>query len=177
MPLHTAYHDPECSLARTLDLVGHRWTLLVLRELFLGVHRFDEMQRDLGVARTVLGTRLQALTADGIIERRRYQEHPPRFEYHLTERGLELWPALIALMRWGDRHALAAGAQPAVRLSHRGCGGGLDDHLTCERCGEPLGPRDVWAEPGEGAGPDHPLRRRESTSARPSSVERRAGAT
>jgi DNA-binding HxlR family transcriptional regulator len=160
VPLHTAYHDPECSVASALDLVGSRWTLLVVRELLLGVHRFDEIQADLGIARTVLQARLQALIAAGIVERRRYHEHPPRFAYHLTERGLELWPAVVSLMRWGDRHALAPGGRPAVVLAHRDCGGEIDDHLLCERCGARLGPRDVWARPGEGAGPDHPLRRR-----------------
>jgi DNA-binding HxlR family transcriptional regulator len=160
VPLHTTYADPECSVARALDVIGGRWTLLIVRELFLGVHRFDEIQADLGVARNVLQDRLEALVAAGVLERRRYHERPPRFEYHLGEAGIELWPALVALMRWGDRHALAHGASPAVLLSHRGCGGAPDRHLICDRCGARLGPREVVARPGEGASPDHPLRRR-----------------
>jgi DNA-binding HxlR family transcriptional regulator len=158
MPLQTTYDDPACSVASALDVVGTRWTLLVIRELFLGVHRFGEMQADLGLARNILQDRLQRLTDAGIVQRRLYQERPPRHDYHLTERGLELWPALVSLMQWGDRYMFDG--EGAVILEHRDCGGAVDTHLCCERCGARLGPRDVWARAGERAPDDHPLRRR-----------------
>jgi DNA-binding HxlR family transcriptional regulator len=163
MPLQRSYDNQECSVASTLELVGERWTLLIVREMLLGVHRFSELQADLGVARNVLQARLQRLVEHGILERRRYQDHPPRCDYHLTEKGLDLWPTIIALMQWGDRH-LPRAAGPPVTLTHRGCGGALNAHRTCASCGAQLGPRDVWATPGTSAGPDHPLRRPRSRS-------------
>jgi DNA-binding HxlR family transcriptional regulator len=129
-------------VARTLEVVGERWTLLILRDAFLGVRRFDDFQRSLGVARNVLNTRLQRLVDAGLLERRRYQVRPERHEYRLTDMGLDLWPSILALMQWGDRH-LAGPDGPPVRLEHRDCGGGVDERRACERCGEVLGPRDV----------------------------------
>jgi DNA-binding HxlR family transcriptional regulator len=159
MPLQRSYDNQDCSVAATLELVGERWTLLIVRELLLGVHRFSDLQADLGVARNVLQARLARLVEHGIVERRRYQDHPPRDGYRLTDKGLDLWPAVVTLMQWGDRHVPRPGGPP-VTLTHRGCGGELDSHLTCAHCGAKLGPRDVWAAPGQTAGPDHPLRRR-----------------
>ena len=159
MPLGRAYDNQECSVAATLELVGERWTLLIVRELLLGVHRFDALQGDLGIARNVLQARLTDLVAHGLVARRRYQERPARDEYRLTEQGLALWPVVVSLMQWGDRHRPRPGGPP-VTLEHRDCGGVVDDHLCCARCGAPLGATDVWARPGTGAGPDHPLRRR-----------------
>jgi DNA-binding HxlR family transcriptional regulator len=159
VPLRSTYPGQECSVAAALEVVGERWTLLVVREAMLGVHRFDEIQADLGIARNVLQARLERLLEQGILEKRLYQDRPDRYEYHLTDKGLDLWPAVVALMHWGDKHgALPAG--PPVRLEHRGCGGGVDAHRMCTACGEKLGPRDVWALPGLGASRDHPLRRR-----------------
>jgi DNA-binding HxlR family transcriptional regulator len=159
MPLQRSYENQQCSVAATLELVGERWTLLIVREVLLGVHRFSEMQSDLGIARNVLQARLERLVQAGILERRRYSEHPPRDGYHLTEKGLDLWPTIVSLMQWGDRH-LPQPCGPPVTLTHRGCGGEVDGHLTCAACGTRLGPRDVWAAPGEAAAPDHPLHRR-----------------
>jgi len=159
VPLHRGYEGQQCSVAGTLALVGERWTLLVIRELMMGVHRFDDLARDLGIARNVLQDRLERLAEAGLISRRAYQAHPPRYAYRLTERGLDLWPVIVGLMQWGDRH-LAWPDGPPVTLEHRECGGRLDRHLCCERCGARLGPREVWARPGAAAGPDHPLRRR-----------------
>ena len=159
MPLGTAYENQTCSIAGTLGVVGDRWTLLIVRDVMLGVRRFDELQSDLGVARNVLQTRLERLVGDGILERRRYQERPERFEYHLTEKGLDLWPVVVSLMHWGDAHAAPADG-PAVVLEHRSCGGAVDAHRTCVRCGERLSVRDVHARPGPGAPASHPLRRR-----------------
>jgi len=140
--LHSTYAGQQCSVARTLEVVGERWTLLILRDAFLGVRRFDDFQRSLGVARNVLTTRLQRLVDAGLLERRRYQERPERFEYRLTEMGLDLWPSIVALMRFGDRH-LAGDDGPPMSLEHRGCGGAVTERLPCDRCGADVGPRDV----------------------------------
>jgi DNA-binding HxlR family transcriptional regulator len=159
MPLQRTYSGQTCSIAAALEIVGERWTMLIIREALLGVHRFDEMQADLGIARNVLQARLEHLVAYGILERRLYHRRPHRYAYHLTQKGLDLWPAVVALMQWGDKHADVPGGPP-VRLEHRACGGSVDDHLLCEACGERLGPRDVWAHPAEHVPGDHPLRRR-----------------
>jgi DNA-binding HxlR family transcriptional regulator len=98
------YDDQACSIARTLGIVGDRWTLLVLRDVVLGLHRFEQLLTSLGVASNVLSDRLNRLVAEGILERVRYSERPERFEYHLTKKGRELGVALIALMQWGDRY-------------------------------------------------------------------------
>lgn len=140
--LHNTYAGQHCSVARTLEIVGERWTILILRDAFLGVRRFDDFQRSLGVARNVLNTRLQRLVDAGVLERRRYQERPERFEYRLTEMGLDLWPAIVALMRFGDRY-LAGEDGPPMRLEHRGCGGAVCARGTCEACGAHLGAREV----------------------------------
>jgi DNA-binding HxlR family transcriptional regulator len=98
------YDDQVCSIARTLGVVGDRWTLLMLRDVVLGLHRFEQLLTSLGVASNVLSDRLQRLVAEGILERVRYSERPERFEYHLTKKGRELGVALIALMQWGDHY-------------------------------------------------------------------------
>jgi DNA-binding HxlR family transcriptional regulator len=150
------YSNQVCSIAGALDVVGERWSLLIVRDIFIGLRRFDELQAELGIARNVLQARLGSLIDAGVLERRLYQEHPPRYEYRLTEKGLDLWPALVALMRWGDRYAPAP-AGPATLLEHAGCGGRIDDHRICERCGERLTVRDSRALPGPGATPGSPL--------------------
>ncbi len=159
MPLGNAYATQTCSIAGALEVVGERWTLLIVREVMLGVRRFDEIQSDLGIARNVLQSRLERLVEHGVLEKQPYSERPPRYEYRLTERGLDLWPTIVALMQWGDAHSPTA-AGPPVLLEHRGCGGSIDGHRTCERCGARVGPRDVWAVAGPGATESHPLRRR-----------------
>lgn len=146
--LNRDYEDPHCSIALTLGLIGERWTLLILREVFLGRRRFSEMQRNTGVARNILTNRLQRLTDEGILERRPYSERPRRFEYFLTEKGLDLWPLLVDMLRWGDKHLDRPGGPP-LKLVHKGCGGEMDDHRICQRCGEPLGPRDAKAVHGD----------------------------
>ena len=149
--LNNTYDGQTCSVARTLEIVGERWTLLILRDAFLGVRRFDDFQRSLGIARNVLNTRLQRLVDAGLLERRRYQDRPPRHEYRLTAMGLDLWPALVALMQWGDRWALPAEGAP-MAIEHRDCGGAVTDRRTCASCGAELGPRDIRVVPGPGAG-------------------------
>jgi DNA-binding HxlR family transcriptional regulator len=143
------YESQNCSVARTLEVVGERWTLLILRDAFLGVRRFADFAASLGIARNVLQDRLSRLVAEGVLERVPYQERPLRHEYRLTARGIDLWPVLVALMQYGDRHFPADGGPPLV-VRHRGCGGALDEHRLCDRCGARLGPRDVEAAPGPG---------------------------
>jgi DNA-binding HxlR family transcriptional regulator len=143
--LHNTYAGQACSIARTLELVGERWTLLILRDAFLGIRRFDDFQRSLGIARNVLNTRLQRLVDSGLLEKHRYQERPERFEYRLTEMGVDLWPTLVTLMHWGDRH-IAGAEGPPVSLSHRGCGGAVDDRRICTDCGALLTAREVHWE-------------------------------
>ena len=109
----------DCSVGRAMDILGERWTFLILRESFYGVRRFSDMQRNLGIARNILSARLQTLVGAGILERRRYQEEPERYEYRLTETGRALYPAIIAIMRWGDEHL--NDASPPVEL-HHSCG-------------------------------------------------------
>jgi DNA-binding HxlR family transcriptional regulator len=137
-----------CSVARAMDILGERWTFLILREAFYGVRRFSDMQRNLGIARNILSNRLQTLVGAGILERRRYQEEPERFEYRLTEAGRELYPAIVAIMRWGDEHLCRGG--PPVELRHA-CGETADPVLVCGHCHEPLHPHDVTPVPGPGA--------------------------
>jgi DNA-binding HxlR family transcriptional regulator len=142
--LHNTYEGQTCSVARALEVVGERWTLLILRDSFLGIRRFDDFQRSLGVARNVLNTRLQRLVDTGLLERRPYQERPLRYEYRLTDMGRDLWPALVVLMRWGDRWLAGDGGEP-MAVEHRGCGGLVSEDVSCASCGETLGPRDVRA--------------------------------
>jgi DNA-binding HxlR family transcriptional regulator len=157
--LPATYDTQVCSVARALEVVGERWTMLIIRDVFLGVRRFEDLQRGLGIARNTLAARLDKLTRDGILERRRYSEHPPRDEYRLTQQGRDLWPAVVALMQWGDRYRPSPGGPPTV-LEHRGCGGSVNTHRTCERCGAELEVGDIEAHAGPGAPPGHPLLRR-----------------
>ena len=133
---------PEtCSIARAMEILGERWTFLILREAFYGVRRFSDMQRNLGIARNILSVRLQTLTRAGILERRRYQEEPERFEYRLTTAGRDLYPAIITIMRWGDEHLIEDDAPP-VALVHS-CGHVADPVVVCSHCRVPLHPHDV----------------------------------
>jgi DNA-binding HxlR family transcriptional regulator len=148
--LNRTYDTQICSIARTLEVVGERWTLLVLRDVLRGTRRFDELIRSLGVARNVLSDRLDRLVAHGLLERRPYQDHPPRFEYHPTAKGSELVVVLFSLMHWGDRH-LAGPAGPPVLTEHHGCGGAVVEQLACTACGQVLSPDQVATRPGPGA--------------------------
>jgi DNA-binding HxlR family transcriptional regulator len=150
------YQAQTCSIARALELVGERWTLLIVRNIYLGVQRFDDLQAQLGVARNVLASRLASLTANGIVERRPYGERPDRYEYRLTEKGQDLWPVLIELMQWGDKHAPFPNGPPVI-LHHIDCGGIVGPHRACTCCGSLLERADVRAEVGPGAAGDSPL--------------------
>jgi DNA-binding HxlR family transcriptional regulator len=135
--LPRTYDNQVCSVARALEAIGDRWTMLVIRDAFHGVRRFEDFQARLGVARNVLSDRLTRLVADGILEKHPYQERPPRFEYRLTPKGVDLFPVMVSLMKWGDRHAPNPDGPP-VTVLHRGCGGEVDERLLCDRCGEPI---------------------------------------
>jgi DNA-binding HxlR family transcriptional regulator len=139
-----------CSLAASLEVIGERWSLLIVRDVMNGNRRFSGIQASLGIARNVLSARLERLVEEGILERRAYQESPPRHEYFLTEKGLDLWPALIALMGWGDRHS-GNPEGPPLLVIHKGCGGTVSDRGVCEDCGETLTAHDAIAAPGPGA--------------------------
>ncbi len=121
-----------CSVAAALEILGERWTLLAIREMAYGVHRFDQITAYTGASRDILANRLRKLEQRGIIERRQYNEHPPRYEYHLTDSGRELVPVLRALRQWGDRWAVD---EPAVSF-HHDCGHQLEIDQVCRACGE-----------------------------------------
>ncbi|KAF0802629.1 putative transcriptional regulator [Alcanivorax xiamenensis] len=131
-----------CSMARTLAVIGDRWTLLILRDCFLGVRRFERFQERLGITRHVLSDRLRKLVEAGVLEKRPYQERPVREEYRLTTMGLELHPAIIHLVQWGDRWLSDDHGAPLQHV-HRGHGHRFQAQLTCADCGEVVGPRDV----------------------------------
>lgn len=137
-----------CSIQRALGIVGDTWTILILRDAFRGVRRFEDFRRDLGIAKPVLANRLKKLVDAGVMVRRRYCEHPPRDEYRLTRKGMDLSPALVALMRWGDHYL--ADDKPPVVLVHEACGKELDLTYVCWDCNETFTPRDIASRPGPG---------------------------
>jgi len=141
-----------CSLARTLSIVGDRWTLLVLRECFLRVRRFEEFEQRLGIARHVLADRLKKLTEAGVLCKEPYQERPRREEYRLTEKGLDLYPVMLSLLDWGDKWMAGPEGPPLLRR-HNACGHVAHAVPTCSECGEPLDARSMTVEPGPGAPP------------------------
>ena len=136
-----------CSVASTLEAIGERWTMHVLREAFLGVRRFDDFQRNIGVARNILSDRLGKLVESGILRRERYSEHPPRYEYRLTRKGVDLAAILIELMKWGNRWSPNPDG-PAVVLRHRACGAVIEPVHTCPECAEQVFAWDLEALPG-----------------------------
>jgi DNA-binding HxlR family transcriptional regulator len=141
----------DCSVAQCLEVVGEWWSLLIVRDAFLGVARFDDFQRRLGISRNILQERLNTLVSAGVLVRVPYSEHPPRHNYRLTDKGRDLWPILTTMRQWGDRYAAPHG--PPLQVVHKACGAVSDAVLICGTCGEPLGSRDVEALPS----PGHPL--------------------
>lgn len=139
-----------CSVAQTLEIIGERWTILVLREAFLGTRRFEGFQHNIGCARNILSDRLQKLVGAGILERRRYQDRPQRSEYRLTDKGIDLYPILVGLMQWGDRYVTDERG-PAIVLDHEPCGHETTPQLVCSHCGERVHARDMRARLGRGA--------------------------
>lgn len=139
----------ECSIARTLSVVGDRWTLLVLRDAFLGTRRFEDFRRQLGITRHRLADRLAKLVKHGVLRRERYRDAPPRFEYRLTEKGIDLYGVIVMLAGWGDRW-MAGRKGPPVERVHRKCGHAATLSLACEHCGDVITARDMRARPGPG---------------------------
>jgi len=146
----TSLSEWNCSIARTLDVVGEWWTLLILRDAFRGTRRFDDFQASLGLARSVLTARLKKLTDAGVLDKRQYTEHPPRYEYRLTEKGRALFPVITALLRWGDDWA-AGPSGPPVQLVHAPCGHTMHPELTCPQCGGEVTAANTGSVPGPGA--------------------------
>jgi len=137
------------SVSRTLDLVGERWALLILREAFFGVRRYGQLARNLQIPRPTLSARLRKLVGAGVLERVQYASDPDRHEYRLTTAGRELFAAIVVLMRWGDTH-LAGPEGPPIVLTHHGCGEVTHPKLTCDVCGEEVTARNVTPRRGPG---------------------------
>jgi DNA-binding HxlR family transcriptional regulator len=150
--LQRGYPEQVCSIARSLEIIGERWTLLILRDAVLGVERFEDFQHSLGIASNVLTDRLKLLCDEGVLVRGPDQQRPGRPKYSLTDKGRELAPVLITLMKWGDRHYPTPGGPPRLTL-HTNCGGEVRDGLRCERCGERAGRDELEFLPGPGLSP------------------------
>jgi DNA-binding HxlR family transcriptional regulator len=142
------YSQQVCSVAATLEVVGDPWTLLILRDAFSGVRRFEQWQDGLGVARNVLAARLKTLVGHGVLEKRAYSEHPPRFEYLLTPKGRDLFSVLLTMAAWGDRHVYGQLGCPA-QFTHKACGKHFSPGLVCEACGGEVGPTDLIIAEGD----------------------------
>jgi len=145
------------SISAALDIVGDRWTILILRDAFRGIRRFDELRRDLDIPRAVLADRLRRLVDHGVLVKRPYQDRPARYEYRLTRMGIELSPILVALMQWGDRWLSEGG--PPVELVHEPCGTEVRLGLHCWTCGEDFPPTEIASRPGPGAAAAEPKER------------------
>ena len=148
-----SFADMHCSIAQSLELVGEWWTLLILRDAFLGVRRFEDFVERLGISRNVLTIRLDNLVAAGILERRAYDEGRGRYDYLLTDKGRALWPVMTALRQWGDEWIYGDGNEPLL-IEHRSCGCVTTAQMTCSACGEALDVRSVRALPGPGGTSD-----------------------
>ena len=145
----TRLNNVACSIARATDLFADAWTALIMRDVLLGVARFDDIAEDLGVSRKVLAARLSRLVEEGVIVRERYQERPPREHYRATEKGEQLYPVLLALMAWGD-HWYAEEAGPPALVHHLGCGRDTTPVMVCAHCAQPLTTRNSTQLPGPG---------------------------
>ncbi|HET9731181.1 MAG TPA: helix-turn-helix domain-containing protein, partial [Acidimicrobiales bacterium] len=145
-----SFADMHCSVAQCLEVVGEWWSMLIVRDAFLGVRRFDQFRERLGISRNVLNQRLNHLIGAGVFEKVPYSEHPPRYEYRLTSKGRDLWPVLTAMRQWGDEHAAPDG--PPVQLVHDECGRVAHAVLTCSGCGGALAAGNVHVVRGPGDG-------------------------
>jgi DNA-binding HxlR family transcriptional regulator len=144
-----SFSEMHCSVAQCLEVVGEWWSLLIVRDAFLGVTRFDNFQERLGISRNVLNQRLAHLVEAGVLVKVPYSERPLRHDYRLTDKGRDLWPVITTMRQWGDKHAAPGG--PPLQVIHKGCGQISEALPTCSSCGEPIGARDVRAIPGPGA--------------------------
>ncbi len=138
-----SFADMACPIARTLDIVGEWWTLLIVRDALVGARRFDDF-RQCGIADNILSARLDLLVREGIFERRAYQEHPPRYEYLLTEKGQELLPVVVALGMWGLKWTDGPGRAP--RILHTVCNAEVSQTFACSSCGEYVQPAEIRLE-------------------------------
>ena len=142
-----------CTIARTADLIGDGWTLLILREACLGARRFEEFQRELGTGRNILTARLNSLVGEGLLKKVPYQEHPVRHEYRLTDKGRDVGPILAAMAAFGDKWLLGSDL-PLLLLHHTACKHDMHAVVTCDECAQPLDIRSMRARPGPGY-PEH----------------------
>lgn len=142
--------DEPCSVARTVAVIGDRWTLMILRDVFLGVRRFEDFQARLGISRTITTERLKILVDEGVLKKVPYQDRPVRHEYRLTDKGLDLYPVIMAIVNFGDRH-YAGEAGPPMLHRHKACGCDFEPVMTCSECHAPVGARDVETRAGPGA--------------------------
>lgn len=155
----------NCSVARTLDIIEDGWTFLVLREVFFGVHRFERFRRNLAVPRATLAERLKRLVEGGLLKRTPYGESGSRFEYHFTKKGVELYPVMLALLKWGDDWLLEPRESPPLALFHKKCGNWTRCRIVCSECGEEVNVREAAYRDGPGAGWDaEPVRTRNRRS-------------
>lgn len=143
-----SFADMDCSVAQSLEVIGEWWSMLIVRDAFLGVTRFEDFQRRLGISRNILRDRLNTLVNHEVLARVAYREHPPRFDYRLTDKGRDLWPVLTALRQWGDRWAAPDGAP--IDMVHRSCAQVARAVMVCDHCGEALSVRDVRVVAGRG---------------------------
>jgi DNA-binding HxlR family transcriptional regulator len=152
--LKRTYEDQRCPIAASLERVGERWSLLIIRDaLFAGCSRFGDFQRSLGVAPNVLAARLDGFVAAGLMERRRYSEHPEHYEYLLTGKGRDLAPVIVALSAWGDQHAAPHG--PPIIYEHTACGSEIHQQIHCAACCQEVRNTGIRARSGP-AGPKSP---------------------
>jgi len=142
--------DQNCSVARSVAVIGDRWTLLILRDCFLGVRRFEVFEQRLGISRSIIADRLKTLVDEGVLRREAYQDRPVRHEYRLTDKGLALHPVIMAIVHWGDVH-YAGAAGPPLLHRHRACGCDFTPVQTCSECGEAVAARDVEVRAGAAA--------------------------
>lgn len=148
----TQFGAMACSIARTMDVIGEPWSPLIVRNIYVGINRFDQLQQSLGISRKVLAERLRWLTANGVLERREYSHRPARYEYLLTGKGRELVEVLMVMVAWGDKW-LAGEAGPPVLYRHHACGQIGHAELHCSECGQPMRATGIDVLPGPGAPP------------------------
>jgi DNA-binding HxlR family transcriptional regulator len=144
----TSFETMNCSVAQCLEVVGEWWSMLIVRDAFLGTRRFDDFQSRLGISRNILNVRLTSLVDAGVLDKVPYQDRPPRHEYQLTDKGRDLWPILTTMREWGDRWAAPQG--PPLEIVHQACGQVAHLRHICDVCGEPIGSRSVQTRPGPG---------------------------
>lgn len=147
----SALDEENCSLSRTLAVIGDRWSLLILRESFLRVRRFEDFQVRLGITRHLLADRLKKFVSHGVLRRAPYSDKPKRYEYILTPKGLDIYPIIMSLVHWGDVHMVDERGRPVLHR-HKACGHFFEPVLACSECGAPITAKDVEVHAGPGAG-------------------------